>query len=276
VQYDISAPGLEGRRIQVAGGGPRKRPSLLVDGMPAPEGTNPGEYLIHRNDGASVIATVARSRTPLDPVPRVTIAGEEIAVRPRLTGAQVVWSGLPLLLGVTSGVLGIVVGTAAMVQNLRIFRRGSGRYPRTLMVSLAAALLVGVISIGGLLLTGTGNQANAERAVAHLHEQLNGGNFEAIVAESDPLFTSKVSRAEAVRFLSAVHTTLGSAGSASLDGWTMNGQLNGSIGTGNFMNMLYTTQFESGSAKERFTWRVTDDGRMLLVGYNVESPVFLR
>ncbi len=273
--FDVTVAGFEGRSLQV-GGGLRERPYLLVDGLPPPTGSAQGEYAIPRADGAAVTAVVRRARLPLDPVPRLWIAGDEIAVRPPLTPRQIAWSAIPLLLVLTSGLLGAVVGAVATIQNLRRFRRGGGGFRRTLGVSAAAAALVAIVSAGGLFFEASGDQAEADRAVAHLHEQLDRGSFEDILQSSDPLFTSGVSHADAIQFFSAIHTKLGATANAHLDAWREAKQLNGSIGTGTFMEMTYTTQFANGQGREQFIWRVTNDRRLLLVGYHVESPVFLR
>jgi hypothetical protein len=181
-----------------------------------------------------------------------------------------------MLLALVSGLLGIVVGVAATAQNLRVFRRSSSRYRRTFVVTIVAFVLVGLVSLGSLFFAGVADQAATDKAVARFHEQLNSGSVEDIVAESDPLFTSKTTRAAAVDFLSILHTKLGSESSAHVESWSENRQINGPIGSGSFMQITYTTQFANGPATEQFVWRVTDDHRLLLVSYRIESPVFLR
>jgi hypothetical protein len=102
-------------------------------------------------------------------------------------------------------------------------------------------------------------------SVREFHQKLNDGRYEEIYNGADEGFTSAGTRDEVIKFLTAVHTKLGNAGSESLTNVRVNSTTNGT-----FLVVQYSTTFDRGSATETFTWRKSN-GALKLVGYNINS-----
>ena len=139
MRYDLNLPGFEGRGLSLDTGPMLGNPTLLIDGRPAPQPAR-GEYLLRRNDGLDVKATVLPSRFA-DPVPTVVIDGEPIRVAEPLRWYDWLWMGLPVLLVLIGGGFGLVVGLLAVIPSAQVMRTQSslvGRYGLSGLVSVAA------------------------------------------------------------------------------------------------------------------------------------------
>lgn len=129
---------------------------------------------------------------------------------------------------------------------------------------LAAALLFGYF----VWQCGSGMSAGArlsDSAVEHFHSQLDSGDYEAILQESDPAFQKADSHDELLKFLTAVHSKLGKSQHANRTNIFVNAST-----TGTFIKTTYKSIFEHGEAEETFTWRKAGDG-LKLVGYYIQS-----
>jgi hypothetical protein len=128
---------------------------LLVNGQPAPKGPKRGQLLLKRDDGGEVVAKLKSMF--LDPVPQIVINDNQvIKLAEPLKWYQWVWAGLPVLLVVSGGLIGALVGLVAANFSIRIFRAEMGtaaQYISVAGISLAAgvvyvilaALILGVI-----------------------------------------------------------------------------------------------------------------------------------
>lgn len=96
---------------------PDRRSSAM--GASSPPERSAGEFLLTRPDGS--VQTVAIKPRPLNlDAPRVQVGGEVIDVVEQLTPAQWIWCGLPALLVVTGGVIGMFVGLVAMAVSSQV------------------------------------------------------------------------------------------------------------------------------------------------------------
>ena len=132
---------------------------------------------------------------------------------------------------------------------------------------LAAALLLGYL----MWQCGSGLSAGArlsDAAVQHFHSQLDSGDYEAILQESDPAFQNADSHEELVKFLTGVHSKLGALRGAARTNLSVNADTRGT-----FINTTYKSTFEQGDAVETFTWRKAGSG-LKLVTYRIESKAF--
>ncbi|MBV9608317.1 MAG: DUF4019 domain-containing protein [Acidobacteria bacterium] len=115
---------------------------------------------------------------------------------------------------------------------------------------------------------GSGMSAAAhlsDAAVQHFHSQLDSGNYEAILQESDSAFQNSDSHDELLRFMAAVHSKLGASRSTRRTNIFVNASTRGT-----FIKTTYQSVFEPGNAVETFTWTKAT-GSLKLVGYDIES-----
>ncbi len=143
MEHPVELEGFNGRRIVLRTAGLLRGPMLYVDGEPAPKGPKRRQALLRRSDGTQLVVAIKPRFLGLD-VPRLVVAGREVAVVPPLGIAAWIWSALPVLLLLTGGVLGAVAGLAAFSANIRIFRSSrsaAARYGLTAVVSAAATAI---------------------------------------------------------------------------------------------------------------------------------------
>src|SRR5262245_33187472 len=110
----------------------------------------------------------------------------------------------------------------------------------------------------------------SDAAAAEFHEKLNNEQYHEIYTEADHLFQESGKEEDYTKFFRGIHDKLGKAGNAKLQNINLNTNMQGSFAT-----IIYDTAYERGSAVETFTWR-RDGGRLLLVGYNIQSPELVK
>ena len=119
---------------------------------------------------------------------------------------------------------------------------------------------------------GTGIRAGmqlSDGAVRHFHSQLDAEAYSDILRESDEAFQNSASSDEITKFLSGVHSKLGSSKGFTRAGINVNVTTNGT-----FIKVSYQSAFEQGNAVETFVWRRKVDG-VKLVRYDINSNVFV-
>jgi hypothetical protein len=140
-------------------------------------------------------------------------------------------------------------------------------------------LLYWVVGIGGVLaivilwqfgsaLWRAHNLSNV--AVLRFHDQLNMGQYEEIIAESDDAFRASGTHEKLINFLTDVHAKLGDQVKSSMTNINLNATANGT-----FLTTVYSTMFSSGDATETFVW-IKKDGSLRLYRYTVNSPLLLK
>ena len=110
----------------------------------------------------------------------------------------------------------------------------------------------------------------SDDSVRRLHSQLDSGAYDDILRESDEAFQNSASREELLKFLTGIHSKLGTARVCSRQHMSVNA---GTHGT--FINVTYRSTFDQGDAVETFIWRKAA-GKLMLAGYRVQSSAFLQ
>ena len=134
------------------------------------------------------------------------------------------------------------------------------------LVIVAVGLMVLMWQCGWAMMTG---KKLSDAAVAHFHQQLDAGQFEAIYDEASEAFKTGGDRDQLLKFLEAVHRKLGHPGKTSFANMNVNTNTNGT-----FTAVSYTTDFEHGSATETFTW-IKSGGNLKLYRYHIESSALI-
>ena len=143
MRYPIQIPGFEGQKIEVEPKGLFFNAKLTINGELAPEGERHNEIILTRNDGEQVIARWKHNFLGLD-IPKLVVEQKLIPVVEPLRWYEWVWSGLPLLLIIHGGALGVVIGWIIFSMNIKVFRSDKS--------TLAKYLLTGGFSITSLFL----------------------------------------------------------------------------------------------------------------------------
>ncbi len=142
MRYPLTVPGMEGHAIEVTTATPLKPPQVLIDGFPAPVGSQKGEFLIYRPDGT--IATLLLTGHPLDIVPQVRVNGRRLELTEPLQWHEWLLIGLPLFL-LFLGVMGGVLGGIAAVVNVYLVRSSQPAAVRALSALGVAFLAFAVV-----------------------------------------------------------------------------------------------------------------------------------
>jgi hypothetical protein len=136
----LQLEGFEGQNIEVVPAGFITPAKLLVDGMPAPKGKNPGENRLIRNDGREVIV---KWKPQILDMPKLIVDGKTIYIVKPLRWYEWAWVALPVLLVFTARAFAGFIGLIAYIVNAKIFRSDMNtlsKYALSLLVSLLAAL----------------------------------------------------------------------------------------------------------------------------------------
>lgn len=109
--------------------------------------------------------------------------------------------------------------------------------------------------------------------VTRFHQEMDAGQFDQIYSEAAPAFRGATTHDDFIAFISGAHRKLGDTQDPTETGfnvyWTTSGTTSGTQ-----VVLSYQTKFQKGTATETFTWRITD-GKLALVGYQVNSNVFV-
>jgi hypothetical protein len=117
--------------------------------------------------------------------------------------------------------------------------------------------------------SGGENVADAQRAVANFHAQLNSGNYQRIYVSSDGGLKRATSEAEMIKLLAAVHAKLGAFKGGTQSAWRVNYNT-----AGNNTVIQFDSNFEKGKATETFTF-VGEPDAPRLFAYNIHSPALI-
>ncbi len=105
----------------------------------------------------------------------------------------------------------------------------------------------------------------AEQGVKEFHDLMDREQYEAIYNASDDSLKKTMSLSDFVAYLRDIHSRLGNAKRSSVTGFSVNS----SPGQGAQVALAMETEFDRGTAQERFLWRVTG-GRTVLLDYRAE------
>ena len=140
--------------------------------------------------------------------------------------------------------------------------------PRCTENALRPAVRIGVLLLCCLLFASCGFRRSrmvAEQGVKEFHTLLDAEQYETIYARSDDSLKKSTSRTDFVDYLRDVHSRLGKTRKTTPGGFSVNA----SPGQGAQVALAMETEFDRGTAQERFLWRVTD-GRAVLLDYHAE------
>jgi hypothetical protein len=145
--------------------------------------------------------------------------------------------------------------------------------PKNNRVLLKWSLLATALVLGYFMWQcGSGMSAAAhlsDDAVRQFHSQLDSEAYDDIVSNSDEAFQNSVNHDELTKFLSGVHSKLGSS-----RGFTRTNVFVNATTNGTFIKVTYQSTFDQGNATEAFTWKRVDGG-LKLVRYDVNSNAFV-
>jgi hypothetical protein len=132
------------------------------------------------------------------------------------------------------------------------------------LLTLLAALQFGATSCSL-----TKGREVGERAVDRFHNQLNGGQFREIYAESDDGFRKGTSEADTVALFEAVRRKLGVVKNAKQTSWRVNATPSGTT-----IALSYDVEYTEGRATEAFIFLLKED-KARLFNYNINSPLLI-
>jgi hypothetical protein len=113
---------------------------LMLDGATAPAGTAKRSFLLTRDDGRQVEATLKSGG--LDPLPKVVVDGETILAAPALPGWQMFLAALPLIMIALGGAVGGALGGVGFTLNMMALRLEDYSFGLRIAVVLAMFPLV--------------------------------------------------------------------------------------------------------------------------------------
>ena len=139
MEIAITHPKLQGQRLALRTAGFFRGPQILLNGTPI-KGKR-GKYLLRNSQGQEVALQIKSNH--IDPIPKLVIDGEKVQLARDLTWYEYLWMGLPIILVVSGGALGAMIGIGATYSSSRIFRSERGTFSKYLLSSL--------ISIGAIV-----------------------------------------------------------------------------------------------------------------------------
>lgn len=114
------------------------------------------------------------------------------------------------------------------------------------------------------------NRQLGQQGVDRFRARFASGEYQRIYDEGDPDLHKATNAADFSRMLETAQRRLGRFQGSVL----RTHQENWRLDRGLVMTFIYDTDFVGGKAQEEFTWRVRD-GRPILLGYKVTSPVLM-
>jgi hypothetical protein len=175
---DLESHGIS-RRVAVETGGFFSRSQLLIDGNPAPQGTQQGEFVLPKDDGGTLKARLRG--VMLDPVPVVIIDGKTLRVAPPFSLAQTFAAALSFLIALSMSIaglllmprpktpgiqlmgflcmtinlfMGVLLGFTSMIANRRILRSDMSRSSQIFSIGALTIIVIIGFLVTFLLLVG--------------------------------------------------------------------------------------------------------------------------
>jgi hypothetical protein len=128
------------------------------------------------------------------------------------------------------------------------------------LVIAALAFMIAACSAGN-------DMTAAEQGVAATHKAFSSGQFATVYDGSSEEMKSSVTRDQFVKMFAPIYAKTGAYRSGKTVGWNVK------YGTdGNYAVLNHEAQFEHGTGKEEFVFRLKD-GKAILAGYHVKTDV---
>lgn len=119
-RYPVNIPGCENKKIEVQVAGFITPIKIFVNDELAQPGKRRNELVLKGKNGKPVSVYIQSAF--FDTVPRLRVGGKTIQVAPPLKWYEYVWSGVPLLLVFSGGMLGAILALFGFIFNIRIAR----------------------------------------------------------------------------------------------------------------------------------------------------------
>lgn len=152
--YPLDVPGFENEplwfKAPIIG-----TPRLMQGEERAAKGEDILDRVVIDDAGREVVATLEKRMGGLD-LPLIKIDGERYKPTPTIPGAEFAAGVAPMLLALTAGLPGAIMGIAAVMINLPVLRSGRPLWQRMgiilgvlILAVLGTAVLRGIIASGG-------------------------------------------------------------------------------------------------------------------------------
>ena len=153
MEIEVPHPEFKAQRIAVETAGWFRGPRLLINGS-----------MVKKIKGLYVVATDAGLQVPvklkynyLDPIPKIAIRDEIIALATPLNWSQYICIGIPFTLAAIGGAIGGMCGGLGAVANGRIFRSersSTAKYGLSVLVTIGATVAFIILATAVQLLIG--------------------------------------------------------------------------------------------------------------------------
>ncbi|MCR9095914.1 MAG: hypothetical protein NXI30_16960 [bacterium] len=142
MRFPVAHEDFEGRNLEVRIEG-FFGSAKLYDGTAQVSGR--GKFVLRDNHGEE--REIKFKVNWIDPIPTVVIDGTEIRVARALEWYEYVWMGLPVMLVVSGGALGALIGLSAAYSSARIFRSDRPVVSRYALSAVASAIALVVFAV---------------------------------------------------------------------------------------------------------------------------------
>ncbi len=144
MEYPINLPGVENKQVKLVTSNFYGKPKLFLNDFELQKQND--RYSITSDSGSPILITLENNF--LDPVPKVFANNNQILVAKKIKWYEYIWTGLPILMVLQGGLLGVLFGLISLRLNLNIFRGNRkiiAKYLLTLGISLI--FVIGYLSI---------------------------------------------------------------------------------------------------------------------------------
>ncbi len=119
-RYPVAIPGCENKKVEVQVAGFITPIKIFVDDELARPGKRRNELVLKGKHGKPVSVYIQSAF--FDTVPRLRVDGQTIQVAPPLKWYDYLWSGLPLTLVFSGGMVGAILALFGFILNIRLAR----------------------------------------------------------------------------------------------------------------------------------------------------------
>ena len=157
MKYPVTLAGFEGQPIELQMG-MFTGPKLLVRGERPTKGPKRGDMVLRSNNGTEVIARFeSQGFMGLD-VPKLSMNGQVVDIAEPTKWYAWILTGLPILLALAGGAIGVLVGIVGVSINLMILRSSIPTVAKVgLNICVSAFAVVAYFALAAVLLTAMGN-----------------------------------------------------------------------------------------------------------------------
>ncbi len=156
MMFSVDIDGFENQSISIKPAGLFLYPSpkLIIDGevQLRIRGPKKKHYLLTRDDGTNVFASLNNQLLGFDPVPQLVIEDETYKIIEPLSWYQAVWSSLSILVLFMGGAIGGFFAALAFTINIRIFHSNRSDFLKYLLSGAVSFIVVVITFVIALFL----------------------------------------------------------------------------------------------------------------------------